>query len=157
MIEEANDRLTSLDERLEGKEAQLRVLIERYINACTSEVSESQRLADSLNAEADDLLKRAEKKAKSLNNSANNVLASRHDGYGQLSDEEVQRMVDGFRSEATRQRLMIEAEAKMMRERAQRLIDAIDENKATALVTLKYNGGALAVETANIEIKNGGV
>jgi len=157
MIEEASDRLTSLDERLESKETQLRALTERYINACTSEVSESKRLADSLNAEADALLKKAKNKAKSLNNSANNVLASRNDGYKQLTDEEVERLANGFKSEATRQRLMIEAEAKMLRERAQRLIDAINENKATVLVTLKYNGGELAVETANREIKNGGV
>lgn len=145
-LEDETTRLASYNDQVEKCESQLEAAINNYVKACTTDVVEVETNAANLRNKAIEIMEKGELEAVRLETLAAQILKSK--STEELKDQAVQ-----YQKMVARQRARAEEDAKMIRERADRSLNSIKENKALALSRLKFEGGQDAVERANEMIK----
>ena len=146
------DMLLTHQERLQRSESGLEGLKVAYAESLTTRANDARALAAQRKREAAELVKKADKEAADRERQADQLTRERFDGYNRLSEAEAAEMAMNLRAHGKAKSLQLRAEAKILENDAQGILDQIERSQKKARQKLAFHAGPDEVQRVDKQI-----
>jgi len=151
-LQRHTERLQLMNETLEKLESKIDGLRVAYAESLTTKADEARALAAQRKREAAELVKKADKEAADRERQADQVIRERFDGYNRLSEAEAAEMATNLRAYGKGKNLQLRAEAKILENDAQGILDQIERSQKKERQKLAFHAGSDDVQRIDKQV-----